>query len=507
MKKIIAIALSLIMIISLVACGKREAKYNLTFSTREKEIGVKLMSEDTFSKITLSENDAKEIKSMIKNIKVNFPYSDLYKTEECYNRLKTNPTVEQHNLSALDESGKLDANHLLSIVKKNNEEYFADMTYGTVGLESPEEEYLLEICRLIVDTINELRKKQPNIDYDRVYCNLGNLKIMYKKGMVDNAQVTSDMVMNISPNMFQIVNLMSNENGCRNVVIHEIMHIVQIGCPCEAIEHCTRRCGISYRWDDFDFNTSDFGWFFEGSAERSMCNLTGDKLFTYEYMINYVCSLNLCTLLNEDNPANYAETISFYDDAEMLYDMFGCETQEETFEILNMMIAINIIQMQPEELLEAYASQYNLNIEEQAVKDGLNCTLKPAIVTVFTKYFYNNLVSVLNKENDITVNDLCFIIALFEATLDNHIKYTNEKYNQYNTDFLGTYKSVRNALFEKINIDDGSDISAIYSQYNIFNNEDKKTVNASLKWNTDEKNLFMLERVEYLEFNINSKIN
>ncbi len=507
MKHMLSIILIFLLVFSLSACGKKEATYNLIFSTKEKEIETTLQETDTSGIVSLSSTDANEITALIESIKVDFPYNDLYKTDECYNRLKANPTVNQHKLSALDESGSLNADYLLSLVTKNNEKYLAEMSYGTVGLEAPEEEYILKICQLIVDTINELKIQQPDIDYDRVYCNLGNLKIMYKKGMVDNAQVTADMVMNISPNMFQIVDMMSDENGCRNVVIHEIMHIVQIGCTCEQIEHCTRRCGISYRWDDFDFNTSDFGWFFEGSAERSMCNLTGDELFTYEYMINYICSVNLCTFLNKNNPANYAETISFYDDVELLYDMFDCETQEDKYEILNMMIAINIIQMQPDELMEAYATQYNVNIEEQSVKDDLNCTLKPAIVTVFTKQFYNNLAIILSEKTDVTVNDLCYLIALFEATLDNHIKYTNEKYSTYNADFLNIYKSIRNVLFEKVKTNNGVNIASAYNNYCIFSNDDSNTVNASLKWNYDEKNKFTLERAEYLEFNIKSKIN
>ena len=129
--------------------------------------------------------------------------------------------------------------------------------------------------------------------------------------MVDNARMTADMVMNIGPNMFEIVDLMSGENGCRDVVVHEIMHIMQMGCKCEGIEHCTRRGGFLYRGDDFELNTTDFGWLFEGSAERMMCNITGDVALTYKYMINYICTANLATTLRNDVPANYLETLSF----------------------------------------------------------------------------------------------------------------------------------------------------------------------------------------------------
>ncbi len=504
MNRALSILLCLCILLSFVGCNRESSKkYNMNFGTQDKVIDCSLSNNDFSEKVFLNKQSVITIQQIIDKVDVSFPYENLYQTEECYSRLNTIINVQNHKFSALNSDGVLDANYLLESVKDNNKTYLAENEFL---LETPADDELLQICRLIVDTVNEMKRQQPHIDYSRVHCNLGSLKVLYKKGMVDNAQVTSDMVLHISPTMFQIVDIMTNENGCRNVVIHEVMHIVQMGCLCEEIKHCTRRCGISYYWDDFEFNTSDFRWLFEASAERSMCNLTGDELFTYEYMINYLCSLNLCTVLNENIPANYAETLSFYSDINNLYDMFDCKTKEDEYEILKMMIAINIIQTQPEELLNAYGEQNHVDVQEQSVLDDLNCILKPAIMTVFTKNFYRNLIGVLGTDESVSLNDACYLIALFEATLSNHIKYTNKDYDRYNSSFIALYKNLRNAMFEQIKKDCGIDILTYYEKYTIFENEQTKIVNASLKWCDDDKSAFFLERTDYLEFHINSKI-
>lgn len=504
MKRMISILLVVVLLTSLCACGQKKMTHNMDFGTKDKNIFSTFMENDNSQKVTLSENAEDEIKLLIDSMKIDFPYSDLYQTEECFNRLNVKFNVTTHKYSALNDAGKLDAQHLLNIVKNNNSNYLDEHTFG---LEAPKDEFTLELCQLIIDTVNELQKRIPDIDYKRVYCNLGNLKILYKKGMVDNAQVTADMVMHISPNMFEIVELMSGDSACRDVVIHEIMHIIQIGCSCEEIENCTRRCGVSYRWSDFELNTSDFGWFFEGSAERSMCNLTGNEPITYKYMINYICSVNLATMLDEDVPANYAETISFYDDINKLYELFDCETKSDKYEILNMMIATNIIQMKPDEFMSVYASETGKDTAESAVVDELNYTLKPAICLVFAKHFYKNLAEELSDNDNVTLNDLCYLIAMFEASMDNHLKYTKEDLKTYNNYFVTEYKKLREKLFDGISSSCAVDVKTYYNSYSIFSDTDSKVVNASMIWNNSEKNRFYLERTDYLEFNINSKVN
>jgi len=482
--------------------NSENANHNLDFSVKEKEIVSSFIKEDASGNVTLSGSEADKLKEYLKNFEIEFPYRELFETEECYNRLNTEIKVEKHKFSALDKSGKLDANNLLSIVKKNNSDYLSDSPFG---LEAPEDDYTLSVCKLIVDTVSAIKEQISDIDYERVYCNLGNLKILYKKGMVDNAQVSADMVMKISPNMLKIVDNMKGEHGSRDVIIHEIMHIVQIGCSCEEIKNCSRRCGISYYCSDTEFNTSDFPWLFEGSAEQIKCNLTGTKPVTYQYKINYICSLNLATLLKENIPANYLETLSFYDEAEKLYKLFDCETKEDIHEILNMMIATNIVDNKPEAFLNLYASKTGKDVKNDETITELCNTLEPYVCLVYAKHFYKNLATALTK-NQITLNDLCYLIALFEASVEDHIRYKKTERKKYNDVFIKENEIIKGKLFEGIKKSCGTDAKTYYDSYSVFSDYEKRIVNASMKWNEEDKNLFCLERTDYLEFNLYKRL-
>jgi len=496
----LSIVLCCVIALSMTACSKSAKTYNMTLTETKKEQSMIVSNDDNSKFITLPSKSINNLQAFIKDIEVTFPYSKLFNTEECFKRLQTTVSVSKHD-SIFDSFTTFTLSSLLDKVKQNNATY---IEVNTFGYEQPKDDFLIEISKLIIDTISKLKEQQPDIDYNRVLCNLSNLKILYKKGMVDNAQVTADMVMNISPNMFEIVDLMSGENGCRDVVVHEIMHIVQMGCKCEGIEHCTRRCGFSYRWDDFELNTTDFGWLFEGSAERMMCNITGDVALTYKYMINYICTANLATTLKNDVPANCLETLSFYSDIDKVYELFGCCTKEDKIEILNMLIATNIIQMAPDEFLDAYELTYKEDVGDPNTIDKINYTLKPSVCVVLTKVFYNQLLDIISNNTPITVNDLLFIINLFEASLDNHLKYSNLNYQSYNEAFIKTYLSIRKNFFDALSSNNDIDISEQYKSYSML--ADKNTINASLKWLTKDKTDFLIERLEYLEFNRNSKI-
>lgn len=500
-KKVFALLLCVFLLLSFSACSQSSVKkYNMTFSENKTRNTMRLGDNDVSENIFISKDDAKVLLNTINNTTVEFPYSDLFETDNCYSRLETQVYVKEHD-SIFKSISDINATALLNRVKENNINY---LEINTFGYETPEDEDILTLTKLIVDVFGTITNNYPAVDTERVLCNLSELKILYKKGMVDNAQVTADMVLNISPNMFEIVDIMAGENGCRNVVIHEVMHIIQMGCKCEDIEHCTRRCGVSYRWDDFELNSTDFNWLFEGSAERMMCNLTGDDALTYKYMINYICTMNLSTIADEKVPANYLETLSFYDNIDLIYELFECKSVEEKKEILNLFIAINIIQTAPEEFLQVYGDNNNIDINDSNKIDELNYTLKPAACLVMTKTFYRNLIEYISSNNPITTNDFMYLINLFEASIDNHLRFTNTALDKYNREFCDAYLIIRDSLFSSVSANNGIEIDKLYKDYAML--LDENTVNASLKAFSEDKIAFLLGRTYALEYSRDSKI-
>lgn len=444
--------------------------------------------------LNFSKASASAVHTAVAQIQPEYAYEEMYQLEEVKKRLDFDASVQQHRYSALDDSGVLTASHLHQIVKKNNEDFMADKPFGYTSVE---DDYIAELCDFIVYVVDAMRQKYPNIDWPRVYCNLGNLKILYNTGMLSYAQVSQEMILSISKNNTSIVLNMKGADGFSRVITHEIMHIIQIGCVCENIENCGRRAGIAMYWDDFTLNTTDWTWMVEGSAERHMCTLTGGEAVSYQYKMDYLCSLTMSVLLRETVKPDTMETLCFYDDPQLLFDAFGCENESQREELLNMMITLQVLQMQPKSFHLAYkeATGIDLMADEEAM-DQFSYSLKPAICITLAKEFYENL-NLFLQENELTYNDLFFLINLFEGHLNQHLTYSNPAKTEINQPFITAYNTMRSALFAALEQDNpGLDITALYSDYNItFSGE--KLLNAELAMLSPEKRAFLAERAQW----------
>ncbi len=494
LKQIVVWPLLLVVLLTLCACGKEQTSHpqlNADFSGSANTFSFSAQPSET---LTLSAESAKSVCNTIVQQTVDYPYSDMYELEEVKRRLDFDASVQSHRYSALDEAGILTANHLQYLVKENNEAFLADEPFGYKAVE---DDYIAELCGFIVHVIDAMRQKYPDIDWSRVYCNLGNLKILYNVGMLSYAQVSQELVLSISKNNTEIILNMKGEDGFSRVLTHEIMHIIQIGCVCENIENCGRRAGIAVYWNDFSLNTTDWTWMVEGSAERHMCSLTGGEAVTYQYKMDYLCSMTMSVLLRDLVKADTMETLCFFSDPELLFDAFGCETQAQRDDLLNMMITLQILQIQPKNFHITYKEKtgIDLMVDEEAMNQ-FSYSLKPAICTTLAKEFYENLIPFL-QNNQLTCNDLFFLINLFEGHLNQHLTYTNESKAEINQPFISSYCTLREALFSALEADNpGVDVTALYAAYDITA-AGKELLNAELAMLPAEKLAFLAERAQW----------
>lgn len=492
--RVVSVLLSLCLLLSFCGCNsKNYSRPNLNLDTSGRENKYTFASTPS-EELKLSKDGFDSVLAVVEEQKADYEYSDLYALDEVKKRLDFDVSVDNHKHNALNESGVLEADHLASLVAENNNAFLAEENFG---YENVDAEYIKQICTLIIEEVNEMQSRYPDVDWDRVYCNLGNMKILYNVGMLSYAEVSKDMVLSISKNNTEIVLNMKGENGLRNVLVHETMHIIQLGCECEDIEHCDRRAGISVYWDDFTLNSTDWAWFVEGSAERNMCNLTGEEAISYQYKMDYICSFTMSLILKDEVEADTMETLCFYSDPELLFDAFGCETQGQKDEILNMMITMEVLQMQPEafflELIE------ETGVDPRETEDSLNrfCyTLKPSVCVTLSQEFYENLSHHI-YENGISVNDLCFLITLFEGHINQHLDYDDESKAEINKVFVDSYVPMREALFESLKSEnEGINLNEMYSQYIILDKE-TDTLNAELNFLPDDKKDFLAERAQW----------
>ena len=509
LKQLISLLLCLLMVLSTFAgcssSGFKSSNANLEFSSKQKEYKVSFLDNDSAETIKLNRNSVERFNKLVSSISLSYKYSDLYGVNECYDRIFTKCTVTKHEHSALDKNGQLTAEHLRDIVKQNNKQFYEENNQVNDFYKEADDEFLLSLCQLIIDTVSEVKKLYPDMDYDRVYCNLANLKVFYKTGSLNFAAVTPEMNLELGDAMLRSATLFYGDKSVRNTIVHETMHMIQLGCSCEGIEHCTRRAGITYRWDDVELQGNDWAWFFEGSAEKNMALLTGEEAMTYQLMINYLQSVNLATFLNSNIPAYYAETISFYNDPYKLFNLFHVSSKKEITEIANLMEAIQIIQYLPDEFKDAYKSKYGIDLSDDKEIDKVKYSLKPAVCLTLSKAFYKNLAIALAEGKNITQNDLFYLIRIFEAAMDYHLSYSNTERYEINKPFLEKYKEIRSAFFSTLKENGATIDENNYLAYEMF--AEKNVANASFRWLDKGKKEFLLERTEFLDDQLDSKIS
>lgn len=476
--------------------ASKRHKLNADFSPKTYSFNASPLPSEALS---LSDKGLKEIADYLSAKKVEYPYSDMYDLEEVKKRLDFDATVSGHKFSALDGSGRLSGGHLAALTKKNNEAFLSTKPFGYKAVEA---DYIAEICDFIVTVTDKMLEKYPDMDKERVYCNLGSLKILYDTGMLSYAEVSSDMILSISQNNANILTTLQGEDGFTRVMTHEIMHILQIGCGCEEIENCGRRAGFSVFWDDFTLNTADWTWMVEGSAERNMCTLTGGDAVTYQYKMDYICSMTMSVLLRDGVKADTMETLCFYSEPEALFEAFGCETEAERDELLNMMITLQVLQMQPKSFHAAYTEKTGIDLfEDEEAMNEFSYSLKPAACLSLSKEFYENLGGFINEKR-ISANDLFFLINLFEGQLNGHLNYTVDSKKKINEPFIEGYTAIRKAFFDTLGRENGTDLNSLYGQYNITA-AGKGLYNAELAALSGEKLSFLAERAEYIDENGN----
>ncbi len=486
LKKTLALLIIASVLLTASACRKEPTFSMDNFNKHENTVTTtfSFTSDDSSEAIVYDKTKLEEFKNTLASYSVEYGYDELFNYEQAISGIRVDCTVSEHKFSALDSSGKLTKEHLFEIVRKNNAAYLDGMPSI---VEDIDDELLLRICEIIVDTINDTLSDYPDIDKARVYCNLGNLKVVEKKSALDFAAVEPGMVLHINSNTSTLASMLT-ESNMYSVLAHESMHIIQYGCSCESVEGCTRRCGLAFAYKDREQDYSDWIWLAEGSAELMASLYANVEPMTYENMVNYILSLDLATMLDSSVPANYVETLSFYNDLDKLFSLFDATTDEQKQEIYKMLYSLEIMQMEPDDVKKAYQRIYGQEWTDE-IRDELNNRVKRPIVQTLTKVFFANLADAI-CDNNLSKNDFFFLMNLYESTINYHLRLDKSGYDHYNEDFVAWYGSVRKDLFaciENVSVED-------YEQYTASDGSAK--IFAGMKWLDQEKRDFLIAKFE-----------
>ena len=218
---------------------------------------------------------------------------------------------------------------------------------------------------------------------------------------------------------------------------------------------------------------------------------------TYTYWVDYLCSFNMAVILNELNGADRMESICFYSDPELLFSAFGCETEEERAELVNALISVNVLQTSPESFYKRYEEEYGERPDADEEKhEAFRYSLKPAVATTLMKTYYKNLVSLLERQ-ELNINDLCFLINVFESQMNQHLSYDRDKAEEVNMPFYESCLALRGQLFDALeSSNEGLDMESVWQEYDM-SKMGEKTLNAALDFLPDDKKMFFLERCQW----------
>ena len=471
----------------------QKARPSLNTDFREKENPFTFRETST-EPILFSESAATALKNAVSAVETVYPYEDTYELDEVKRRLDFTVPVQEHKFSALNDAGVLEAGHFADVVRANSDAFLEGKPFGYKRVEDG---YLGELCAFIVKVVDAMREKYPDLDWERIYCNLGNLKIAYDTGSLNFAQVSSEMILGINENNTGIILTLKGEDGFSRVLTHETMHILQMGCSCEELGEGSRRAGFCVFWDDFPLNTADWTWMVEGAAERNMCKLTGGAAVTYQYKMDYLCSLTSSVLLRSEVQADTVDMLTFQKDPERFFDAFGATTEAERDELIKMMVTLQVLQIQPNAYHIAYKEKTGVDLKaDEEAMNAFSYSLKPAICTTLAKEFYENLADFL-AANTVSRNDLFCLLAIFEGHLNQHLRFSDESKAEINKPFFDAYGTLRSTLFDLLKKENSdADFEALYAAYNVSEGG-KETLNATLSALPREKRDFILERAAW----------
>lgn len=214
-------------------------------------------------------------------------------------------------------------------------------------------------------------------------------------------------------------------------------------------------------------------------------------------MIGYLESLSLINLVNDNFSVNDTEKLSFSRSLDSLYGFFNVSEENDKKEILNMMYSIEVMQTAPNDFYDKYEKIYGQNKDDELV-DKINYCVKSSVCETISKLFYKNLANAI-MNNDVTMEDIFYLISIFECDLNNHLDYSNKERLNDNKLFFEKYTDIQNNFFyylaKIINVQQ-NDIELLYDSYTskVKDSNDIISNNYSLEWLNNEKSEYLEER-------------
>lgn len=499
----VAVGLSVaLMLGALTSCGvkknnsnNQKADYAVTETTDESDyvmnidkssiMGAKVADHLEETNIGYSSNT--DFIDYLSQYKVSYEYEELFNYEEASNYFQNErDTVVTHKYSGFIKDGKVDEEALFQSVVANSPIFRQNGKHYMYTLIEDTKE-LKRIISYVAEAINADLGEKTDKELAELDCVLGELTIFYGTG-VESAKVTTENALLVNPDMIRAMEITNNnENSFRNILYHETKHLEQVDCVDYKDYHYSQQ-GISRTTADLAVNPYQWLWSAEAGAEKGQMNLTRDEPTTYKYLVGYMETLDLIGIVSPYSVyGGDVEKTTTNRNIALFYQLMGVNNGISEEEVTKMMYAMEVMQGRVDNFQEIYESYYGVPLSNALyakVKEGY----RTSFLLESTKLFYNNLAMRLVNNDALTLEDVYYLVSVFEGDLNYHLQYnlnSNLK-NPMVQDFLREYNDIQNHFWASLALNSGLDYQEIldgFSNYALlYNSSTGVSINARLGW-------------------------
>ena len=403
-------------------------------------------------KIRLSAEGLQRVEEYLAASIPTYPYGELAQLEVAYKRYLALELPEGVTNFSVVSALPITDTELMEYVRANNDAFLAVPSIANSVFRPLDEEYFSWVCQVVTDTVNqELSGMDFGVQLASIDWNLANLKILQGSTFA-NASYQKGALMQVRPSGADgMVGITGDEMAAHKTVTHEVEHLLQnMAEPMQEELGISQNYGFTYQWEDLEINSLYWTWFIEASAERLAAAFYGSEPSTYKSMIGYLDSLTMPALLRGKRPIEVPR-LSQQPHLETVFVFFDCQSEEEQWELLNLLYAVELIQVSPDDFWEDYAAARGLDVEAKSEDDlaVLRKSLKPPVCLTLSRYFYRDLSRLLAEEG-MTLRELFYLMSMWEFDLSGHILYDDEMRLTDTEEFLSGYTALQDCFFDAL---------------------------------------------------------
>lgn len=448
--------------------------------TYEEELSDEVLSKLN-ERVELSEESYNTINEYIKNVDVEYEYSDLYGVDEALEHYENIGKSYENNELKLIKNNKVDSNELYKVVLNNNK----NIPDKVIVMDNAK---IKEVVDIVCDQINKKLASSKNISYSNLDYTLSNLRIFDYKNF-GTAYVNMDEPI-LAINLLTIDSLQetnTDTNVFEVTVRHEADHLIQVSYSKD--KSYETNLGICYSFEDLDINSINWKWFYEGSAEK----LTLDKNqepYVYQGEVRALETLTMSTILDDSVDENDIEELSLQHNLDKLFEKFNANTIDEKREIINMMFSYDLALNNTEEFSEQYKEKFNEKLDVYK-KDEVKNSVLSSVGQTLTKTFYTNLTNCIYN-NDMSVEDIFSLISLYETKMNSVLRFSDINNQQEKISFFETYSNIQLQFFDELAKSINADSIELRSLYCNYHNSNVDN-NYNYNFLTNDENSFLNE--------------